>query len=215
MCLETSTTDSYFTSDDYLYDKNCFSKLNFESPISRKDFLYYFPVNKLVNYKVYFEKNLKNNFRIVYYLEGFDQDRFNRKRFDRNGFKGKGVDEYGYNRNKELACKEKPKQAIRENPNTYQYATLRLKQIVDLAIFFLEQGGPFSLISKHLRKIKKVVLIAVEKNPNSFQNVGKNLKDDDDIFKLAFQQDKEVLRYPSERLGKIYIESEIYRTFFC
>ena len=75
----------------------------------------------------------------------------------------KGINEYGYFRNEELACEEKPKQAIKENPNTYQYATLRLKQNVDLA-FFLEQGGSFSLISKHLRQNKKIVMVEVEKN---------------------------------------------------
>ena len=47
-------------------------------------------------------------------------------------------------------------------------------------------------------------MIAVEKNPNGFQYIGKNLKDDDDIFNLAFQQDKELLRYARERLRKIY-----------
>ena len=120
VCLEISTTDSCFFSDDYLYHKNCLSKLNFKSPISRQDFLYYFLVNKLVNDKVYFEKNIKNKFRIVCDLDGFDQDRFSRKKFDRNGCNRKGIDDYGYNRNKELACKEKLKQAIRENPNTYQ-----------------------------------------------------------------------------------------------
>ena len=78
-----------------------------------------------------------------------------------------------------------------------------MKHNVDLAIYFLEQGGSFSLISKHLRKNKKLVMVAVEKNPNSFQYVSKNIKDDD-IFKLAFQQDKELLRYASERLRKIY-----------
>ena len=55
--LETLTTNLYFTSDGYLYDKNCFSKLNFKSPVSRQDFSYYLPVNKVVNGKVYFEKN--------------------------------------------------------------------------------------------------------------------------------------------------------------
>ena len=43
---------------------------------------------------------------------------------------------------------------------------------------------------------------AVEKNPNSIQYFGKNIKNYDDIFKLAFQQDKELLRYVSERLRK-------------
>ena len=56
VCLESLTTDSYFTSDDYLYHKKCFSKLNFKIPISRQDFSYYLPVKKLVIDKVYFEK---------------------------------------------------------------------------------------------------------------------------------------------------------------
>ena len=82
-----------------------------------------------------------------------------------------------------------------------------MKHNADLAIFFLEQGGSFSLKSGHLRKIKKVVMKAVEKEPNSFQYIGKNLKDDDDIFKLAFQQNEGILRYASERLRKINIQS--------
>ena len=100
---------------------------------------------------------------------------------------------------------KKLKQAISENPNTYQHATLRLKHNFDLVIFFVEQGGSFSLISKHLRKNKKVVMVAVEKNLNSFQYIGRNSKDDDDIFKLAFQRIEEILRYASERLKKTSI----------
>ena len=140
VCLDGLTTDLFFTSDDYLYHKKCFNESNFKSPISRQ---YYLPVNKLVDDKVYFEKNIKSNFRITYDSNGFDQDGFDRKGFDRDGFNGKRFDEYGYDRNKELACKEKPKQAIKESPNNYQYVTLRLKQNVDLAIFFLEQSGSF------------------------------------------------------------------------
>ena len=82
-----------------------------------------------------------------------------------------------------------------------------MKHNVDLTLFFLEQGGSFSLISKHLRKIKKDVMVAVEKNPDSFHYVGKNLKDDDEIFKLAFQQNEEILKYASERLRKTNIQS--------
>ena len=52
VCLEGSTTDLYFTSDDHLYHTKCFSKLNVKSPISRQDFSHYFPANKLVNDKV-------------------------------------------------------------------------------------------------------------------------------------------------------------------
>ena len=64
---------------------------------------------------------------------------------------------------KELACREKLILAIRENRNTYQHATLRLKHNADISIFFLEQGSSFSLISKHIRKNRKFVMIAVEK----------------------------------------------------
>ena len=81
--------------------KNVFNDLNFKSPMSRQDFTYYFPANKLVNDKVCFEK----------------------------------------------------------------------------------------------------------KNIKSFQYIGENLKDDDDIFKLAFQQDKELLRYASQRLRKTNVQS--------
>ena len=100
MCLENSTTDLYFTSDDYLYHKECFSKLNYKSPITRQGFSYYLPVNKLVNDKVYFEKNNKHNFRIKYNLDGFDEDGFKKEGFDRNEFNRKGIDEYGCNRKK-------------------------------------------------------------------------------------------------------------------
>ena len=85
------------------------------------------------------------------------------------------------------------KECVESDPNTYQYTTLHLKQKVDLAIFFLERGGSFFSISKHLRNNKKVGLIAVKNNPESFQYVGKNLKDDDDIFKLAFYQNEKIL----------------------
>ena len=48
--------------------------------------------------------------------------------------------------------------------------------------------------------------MAVKNNPNSFQYFSKILKDDDEIFKLAFQQNEEILRYASERLRKINIQ---------
>ena len=57
VCLETLTMNLYFVSDNYLYLKDCFGKLNFKSPISRQDFSYYLAVNKVVNGKTYFEKN--------------------------------------------------------------------------------------------------------------------------------------------------------------
>ena len=57
--------------------------------------------------KYILKKNIRNNFRINYDLDGFDEDGFNRKEFDRDGFNRKRIDENGYDRNKELACKEK------------------------------------------------------------------------------------------------------------
>ena len=183
----------------------------------------------MVNGEVYFEKIFKNNFKtLIYDLDGFNQDGFKRKGFDRDGFNINGIDKNGFNRNKDLACEEKVKQAIRGNPwniyyvsevfrnkyeimkecvesdpNTYQDAKLHLKnKNVDLATFFLERGGSFSLISKHFRNNKQVVMVAVKINPNNFHYLGKNLKDDDEIIKLAFQQDKELLSYASQRLRK-------------
>ena len=50
-------------------------------------------------------------------------------------------------------------------------------------------------------------MVAVEKNPKSFQYIGRNLRDDDNKFKLAFQQNEEILNYASERLRKISIQS--------
>ena len=47
------------------------------------------------------------------------------------------------------------KECVESDPNTYQYATLHLEQNADLAKFFLERGCSFSLISKHLRNIRK------------------------------------------------------------
>ena len=48
-------------------------------------------------------------------------------------------------------------------------------------------------------------MIPVKTNPKSYQYIGKNLKDDDEIFKLAFQQNKEILRSASEILRKTNI----------
>ena len=105
--------ENFFTSDNHRYYRNCFNKLNFKSPISREIFLYYFPLNEVVNGKVYFQKKFKNNFKtIIYVLDGLNQDGFNKKGFDREGFHMNGIDENGFNRNKELACGEKVKQAI-------------------------------------------------------------------------------------------------------
>ena len=50
-------------------------------------------------------------------------------------------------------------------------------------------------------------MIAVKINPNSYQYIGINLKDDDEIFKLAFHQNKGILRYASQRLKKTNSQS--------
>ena len=64
----------------------------------------------------YFLKKNKNFFRTMNYdLDGFIQDVYARKGFYRNGFNIIGIDENGFNRNKEIACEEKVKQVIREN----------------------------------------------------------------------------------------------------
>ena len=99
------------------------------------------------------------------------------------------------------------KECVKSDPNTYHYATLHLKQNVNVAISFLERSGSFSLISKQLRNNKKVEKIAVKNIPNNFQYIDKSLKDDDVIFKLTFQQNEKILRYASERLRKINIRS--------
>ena len=51
-CLEILTTNINFASHGYLYHKNCFTELNFESPISRQDFSFCLPVNNVVNVNV-------------------------------------------------------------------------------------------------------------------------------------------------------------------
>ena len=66
---------------------------------------------------------MKNFKTIIYVLNGFNQDGFNIKGFDRSGFNINGIDENGFNRNKELACEEKVKQAIRENPWKISYVS--------------------------------------------------------------------------------------------
>ena len=71
-------------------------------------------------------------------------------------------------------------ECVKAHPNTCEYATLHFKnKNVDLAIFFVEIGGSFPVISKHLCNNKKLRMIAVKFNPNNFQFLGKNLKEDD------------------------------------
>ena len=61
-------------------------------------------------------------------------------------------------------------ECVESDPDIYQCANFQLKKKnVDLAVFFLERGGSFCFISKHLRKKKIFGLIAVKNNPNSYQ----------------------------------------------
>ena len=61
VCIETISSELYFASDNHLYHQICFSKLKSKSPTSRQGFSHYLPVKKVVNGKVFFEKNLKIN----------------------------------------------------------------------------------------------------------------------------------------------------------
>ena len=75
------------------------------------------------------KKKLKNNFKtIIYDLDGFNQDGFKRKGFDRNGFNINGTDEHGFNRNKQLACKEEIKQSTKENPWNINHASAEFRK---------------------------------------------------------------------------------------
>ena len=78
----------------------------------------------MVKSKVHFETKIKYNFKIIIYdLDGFNRYGFNRKRFDRNRYNINGIDNHGFNRNKEIACEEKVKQSIRENPWNIYYVS--------------------------------------------------------------------------------------------
>ena len=67
---------------------------------------------------------LKKKFKtVIYDLDGFIQGGFNRKGFDGHGFSVNGIIEKGFDRNKELVCEEKVKQAIREKPWNIYYAS--------------------------------------------------------------------------------------------
>ena len=87
VCLESLTTDLYFTSDDYLYHQTRF-------------FIFFTCKQTSQWWSLFWKKNIKNNFRIIYNLDGFDVDGFSKEGFDRNGFNRIGIDEYGYNINK-------------------------------------------------------------------------------------------------------------------
>ena len=150
----------------------------------------------MVNGKVYFEKEIKNNFKItIHDSDGFNQDGFIRKRFQRNRFIVNGIVENGINRSEKKIIQAKRgnswnifyvsevfrnkdeimKECVKSDPFTYQNATLQLKQSFVLAIIILERGGSFSLISKHLLIIKKGRMIAVKINLTNFQYVVKNI----------------------------------------
>ena len=46
-------------------------------------------------------------------------------------------------------------------------------------------------------------MLAVEINPKNYKNLGKNLRDDDDIFNFFVNKDKKMWGYASERLTDI------------
>ena len=124
ICFDSLTTINCVASNVYLYHRNCFSKLNSKRPMSWQDFSYYLPVNKVIIDKIYFEKKIENNYKIIIYnIEGFNQDGFSWKGLDRTALKIKRTDENGFNRNEELVCEEKIKKAIRENPLNIYYAS--------------------------------------------------------------------------------------------
>ena len=67
-------------------------------------------------------------------------------------------------------------------PNTYKYATFKLRNNFDLAKFFLERGRSFNLLDKSVRNIRKIALTTVQINPKHYQNFKKQVKDDDEIL---------------------------------
>ena len=89
-------------------------------------------------------------------------------------------------------------------PNTYKYASSRLKNNIDLAKLFIEKGGSFNLLNKNVRNNKSVAMLSVQINPKNYQHLNKKLKDDDEIFEIVVELDKRMIGCASERLRAIY-----------
>ena len=56
VCLEYIKNDFCFCSDGYLYNRKYSLNIKFNSPITRENFSYYMPIEKVLGNKVYFEK---------------------------------------------------------------------------------------------------------------------------------------------------------------
>ena len=84
-------------------------------------------------------------------------------------------------------------------PNTYQYASMRLKSSIDFALLFLQQRDSTSFWDKHLRNEKVIGLTALEVNPKKFQYLSINLRADAEILKVASKNNQKIKRYAAER----------------
>ena len=230
VCLENKNTEIIYCSDGYLYDKKCFDALNLMSPITREKITYHIPLEKIENNTIKLEKECRNNTSLITYdSQGYNQYGFDIKGFDKDGFDKFGFDKDGFNRDKVLVDIDKTKKAIKvtywniyyavesvrdnydlikeciENePNTYMYASSRLKNDIKLAEIFIKKGGTFNLLNKNHRNNKSIAKLAVEINPKIYNQLNKKLKDNDDIFKIVIKLDKRAFGFASERLRSIY-----------
>ena len=60
-------------------------------------------------------------------------------------------------------------------------------------------------MGKHLCNQKKVGLLPIEFISEKFQNLGKSLKDGDDVFDLVVRKTKKAISDASGRIEKIYL----------
>ena len=160
---------------------------------------------------------------------GFNKLGFNKEGFDKNGFDENGFNKIGFNREKVLVDIDKTRKATKEDcwnifyaiesvrdnyelikecvenePNTYEYASPKLKNNIDLARLFIEKGGSFNLLNKNLRSNKSLAMLSLQNNPKHYNQLNKKLKDDDDIFALIVKLDKRMIGFASKRLRAIY-----------
>ena len=191
------------------------------SPITREKITYHIPLEKIENNTIKLEKECRNNTSLITYdSQGYNQYGFDIKGFDKDGFDKFGFDKDGFNRDKVLVDIDKTKKAINvsywniyyavesikdnydlikeciENePNTYMYASSRLKNDIKLAEIFIKKGGTFNLLNKNHRNNKSIKI---------YNQLNKKLKDNDDIFKIVIKVDKRAFVFASERLRSIY-----------
>ena len=191
ICLQILKFDVLYCSDGYLYDRKCFDELDFKSPISREKFTFWLPLEIINDNIVRFKKQSRNNtYLSVYNSSGYDQYGFDIEGFDINGFDKLGFNKDGFNKDKVLIDVDKAKKAISKNPwniyyaneivrdnyelikeciemepDTYKYASPNLKNDIELAKFFIQNGGTFDLLDKNMRDDKSVAFLSVQKNP--------------------------------------------------